>query len=206
MTRVYLIRHGRTAWNKEVRFRGQTDLPLDEVGEAQAEAIALRLKNRPIKAIYSSPLTRAIKTAEPLARALGLKVIPEKGFTDINYGHWQGLAPHEVAQLYPELYQTWLESPHLVRIPGGEGLDDVRARAEEALTRILKQHQGEEIAIVGHQVVNKVLLCVVLGVSNEWFTRIEQDNGCINLFGYDGQKFIVFYLNDTCHLNQGALI
>lgn len=206
MTRVYLIRHGRTAWNKDPRFRGQVDLPLDEVGEAQAETIALRLKDRPIKAVYSSPLTRAIRTAEPLARALGLEVIPEEGFTDINYGYWQGLSPSEVAELYPELYRTWLESPHLVRVPGGEGLDDVRARAEEALFRILKRHYGEEIAIVGHQVVNKVILCIVLGVSNEWFTRIEQDNGCINLFGHDGQKFIIFFLNDTCHLNQGALI
>ncbi len=206
MTRVYLIRHGRTAWNKDPRFRGQVDLPLDEVGEAQAETIALRLKDRPIKAVYSSPLTRAIRTAEPLARALGLEVIPEEGFTDINYGYWQGLSPSEVAELYPELYRTWLESPHLVRVPGGEGLDDVRARAEEALFRILKRHHGEEIAIVGHQVVNKVILCIVLGVSNEWFTRIEQDNGCINLFGHDGQKFIIFFLNDTCHLNQGALI
>lgn len=205
MTKVYLIRHGRTAWNKEVRFRGQVDLPLDEVGEAQARAIALKLKTRPIKAVYSSPLERAIKTAEPLAEALGLKVTVEEGFMDINYGQWQGLSPSQVAELYPDLYRTWLESPHLVQIPGGESLDDVRARAEKALTKVLKQHPGEEIAIVGHQVVNKVLLCAVLGLGNEWFQRIEQDNGCINLFGYDGKGFTIFFLNDTCHLSQGDL-
>jgi broad specificity phosphatase PhoE len=203
MTKVYLIRHGRTAWNKDVRFRGQADLPLDEVGEAQAEAIASRLKTRPIKAIYSSPLTRAIKTAEPLAKALGLEVIVEEGFNDINYGRWQGLSPSEVAALYPDLYRMWLEAPHLVRVPGGEGLDDVRARAEKALVEILKRHPGEEIAIVGHQVVNKVLLCAVLGLGNEWFWKIEQDNGCINIFGYDQRGFTLFLLNDTCHLNQG---
>ncbi len=205
MTKVYLIRHGRTAWNKDVRFRGQVDLPLDEVGEAQAEAIALRLKNRPIKAVYSSPLTRAVRTAEPLAKALGLRVIAEEGFTDINYGQWQGLSPSEVARLYPELYRMWIERPHLVRLPEGESLDEVRERAEKALMKILNQHPGEEIAIVGHMVVNKVLLCVVLGVGNEWFGRIEQDNGCINVFGYDGRMFTLFVLNDTCHLNQGEL-
>ncbi len=205
MTRVYLIRHGRTAWNKDVRFRGQVDLPLDEVGEIQAEAIASRLKNRPIKAIYSSPLSRAVKTAEPLARALGLEVITEEGFTDINFGEWQGLSPAEVAERYPELYRLWLESPHLVQFPGGESLSAVRERAEKALMRVLSRHPGEEIAIVGHMVVNKLLLCAILGLGNEWFGRIEQDNGCLNIFGYDGRGFTIFLLNDTCHLDQGEL-
>ncbi|RLI49391.1 MAG: histidine phosphatase family protein [Candidatus Thorarchaeota archaeon] len=199
-TRVFLIRHGRTAWNKDVRFRGRTDLPLDEVGFAQAEAIAARLKDSPIVAVYSSPLRRAIQTAEPLARALGLEVSKDEGFIDINFGEWQGLSPQEVAQLYPGLYRQWLESPHLVRIPGGEGLEDVRSRAMKALKQAIERHQGQQIAIVGHQVVNRVLLCAVLGLSNASFWRIGQDNGCINIFEYDGENFNILLLNDTCHL------
>lgn len=201
-TRIYLIRHGRTAWNREVRFRGRTDLPLDEVGRLQARAIARRLSSHPIAAIYSSPLLRAVQTAEPLADALGLEVQKEGQLIDINYGDWQGLSPEEVSRRYPELYRKWLSAPHVIRIPGGESLEEVRRRVVQALMRIIEKHRGREIAIVGHQVVNKVMLCAVLGLSNASFWRIEQENGCINVFDHEGEHFNIILLNDTCHLEQ----
>ncbi len=124
----------------------------------------------------------------------------EQGLLDIDYGEWQGLTPAEVAERYPELFRLWREKPHRVRIPGGESLRVVRRRATTALMRIVREHRGEHVALVGHQVVNKVLMCAVLGLSNASFWRIAQDNACINVFEYDGSGFNVLAVNDTSHL------
>jgi len=201
-TRIFLIRHGQTAWNRDVRFRGRTDLPLDETGLAQAEALARRLLNHPIAAVYSSPLRRAVQTALPIARSHGLEVQPLDGFLDINYGKWQGLTPAQVAELYPDLYKKWLEAPHLVDIPGGENLKTVRERALNALYQVIEKHPGQAVVVVAHQVVNKVLLCAVLNISNAFFWHIEQDNGCLNIIEYDERGFNLVLLNDTCHLRE----
>lgn len=205
MTRIILVRHGQTAWNvgassEGERFRGRIDLPLNEKGRAQAQALAARLADEPIAAIYSSPLQRAIKTAEPTARRLGLTVQPLEGIIDINYGDWQEHPHSEVARLYPALYRQWLQEPHLVQIPGGESLEEVRDRAMAALHQVMAPHEDQTILVAGHQVVNKVLVCAMLGLDNSRFWRIKQDNGCLNIFDYQEGIFTAILINDTCHL------
>ena len=207
MTRIILARHGQTAWNvgassaEGERFRGRIDLPLNERGHAQALALAERLADEPIAAIYASPLRRAIETAEPTARRLGLTVQPLEGIVDINYGDWQEHPHSEVARLYPALYRQWLQEPHLVRPPGGESLGEVRDRAMAALRQVIARYQGQTILVVAHQVVNKVLVCAMLGLDNSHFWRIRQDNGCLNIFDYQEGDFSVLLINDTCHIS-----
>jgi broad specificity phosphatase PhoE len=207
MTRIILVRHGQTAWNVSAspaegeRFRGRIDLPLNERGRAQALALAQRLTDEPIAAIYASPLQRAIDTAEPTAQRLGLTVQPLEGIIDINYGDWQEHPHSEVARLYPALYFQWLQEPHLVRPPGGESLGEVRDRAMAALRQVIARYQDQTILVVAHQVVNKVLVCAMLGLDNSHFWRIRQDNGCLNIFDYQEGDFSALLINDTCHFS-----
>ncbi len=208
MTRIILVRHGQTAWNvgassaEGERFRGRVDLPLNERGHAQAQALAERLADEPIAAIYASPLQRAMETAEPTARRLGLTVHPLEGIMDINYGDWQEHPHSEVARLYPALYRQWLQEPHLVQIPGGESLREVRDRAMAALHQVMAHHGDQAILAAAHQVVNKVLVCAMLGLDNSHFWRIRQDNGCLNIFDYQEGVFTTLLINDTCHLDR----
>ncbi len=206
MSRIILVRHGQTAWNIGAgggeRFRGRTDLPLDDMGLAQAHATAERLRDYPIVAVYSSPLKRAVQTAQPTAQRLGLPVQPLPGLIDINYGVWQGLSHPEVAQRYPELYRCWLEKPHRVKFPGGESLRQVRLRGMAALRETIARHEGQVVLLVAHQVVNKVLVCAMLGLSNSYFWRIRQDNACINVFDHQDGVFTAVLINDTCHLRN----
>jgi len=208
MTRIWLVRHGQTAWNVGStggeRFRGQMDLPLNEVGEAQAQAVAAALAEVPLAAVYASPLQRAQQTARPTAEQHGLPVQVLPGLLDINYGQWAGLTPMEVAEGWPELYRLWREAPQRVQVPGGENLAVVRERALAAVEEVCLRHPEEQVMLVGHQVVNRVLVVSLLGLELSAFWRIEQDTACINCFDYRDGHWIARLINDTCHLRGKA--
>ena len=200
MTRLYLIRHGQTEWNKHERFRGRLDVPLNSAGHAQAAAIAVHLRNQPITAVYSSPLQRARETACPLAATRRLEPLTLPGLIDIDYGDWQGLTPSEVRRNWPELLDTWHTHPHMVDIPGGNNLHTVKAQAQSALSEALAGHPSESLVFVTHQMVTKVLTCDLLGLDESHIWRIQQDNGCIDVFDWDGQQFTAVLINGTAHL------
>ncbi len=203
MTCIVLIRHGQTEWNRVERFRGRADVLLDETGLAQAKATGRRVASQwqPV-AVYSSPLARAVKTAEAIAGRLGLLVQIHAGIADIDYGQWQGLTPDEVEERWPEIHHAWYTAPHTVRIPGGETLDEIRVRAMEAVNEIAAQHVGQTAALVSHTVVNRVILLAALGLGNDRFWRLRQDTCAVNVFEVDGGEFTLVSLNDTCHLRS----
>jgi broad specificity phosphatase PhoE len=167
---------------------------------AQARSVARCLAPLDIQAVYASPLQRALDTARPVAQAHDLGVEAFQGLLDIDYGRWGGKSHREVAGQWPELYRRWQSAPHLVQIPGGESLADVQERVRVGLDCLLARHQDEIIVIVGHQAVNKVLICTMLGLGTAAFWRIRQDTGCINRFDYDRKSFTVLTLNEVCHL------
>ena len=204
MTQVYLVRHGQTAWNAELIFRGRRDIELNERGERDASAIAGALRHKNFDAIYTSPLARALETARPLAASLHHGITPVQGLTDINYGDWEGVPYQEIKTRYADLLATWEQEPELVRFPQGETLDEVRERSFGALRELAEKHANGSILIVSHRVVNKVLLCAVLGLSTAHFWNIRQDTGCINVLEYANKRFVLCLLNDTCHLRGMA--
>lgn len=205
MTRVILVRHGETEWNRVERFRGRAEIPLNATGIAQAEAAARRIgAEEPPVAVYASPLGRAVRTAEIIASPLGLTVQTCPGLTDIDYGQWQGLTPEEVGERWPDLLRSWYEAPHTVRFPGGESLDDLRRRGLAAMRDLAERHKGQRVVAVGHTVVNRVILLGVLGLGNDRFWRIRQDTGAINVFEIEGGEFTLVSLNDTGHLRRPA--
>jgi len=200
MTSVYLIRHGQTAWNKEEIFRGRTDVPLNEIGLREAELAGEYLKDKEIHVIYSSPLSRAWETAQKIAQFHNLEVQPLNGIIDMSFGRWEGHPHQEIQKNDREIYRQWREEPHKVRLPGGEGLEDVRVRSMAALEEVIRLHPGKTLVLVSHRVVTKVLICGILGIDNSHFWQIGQDTTAINLIQYKNGKYILSLMNETCHL------
>jgi broad specificity phosphatase PhoE len=200
MSRIILVRHGQTEWNRVVRFRGIIDVPLNEIGLTQARATGRRLASSAVAAVYSSPLSRALRTAEAIAEPHGLRVVPHQGLKDMSFGTWGGLSPDEAQKLSPDLAPSWFTEPHLVRPPGGGTLEEVRARVTLAVQEIVARHENETAVLVAHQLVNRVLCCALIGLDNSHFWRIGQDPCCISIFDHHDGRFDVVTLNDTCHL------
>ncbi len=201
-TTILLTRHGQTEWNREERFRGQIDVPLNATGERQAEALAARLVAFPVAAIYTAPLQRARRTAEICAARLGLtpQVLP--GLLDANYGEWQGLSPSEIAARYPDQYRQWLSAPGEVTFPGGERFADMQARALAALQAVVARHPGETAVLVAHMAVNKALLSGILGVGLNAYWLLRQDTCALNILRCHGSGYEIVALNDTCHMDS----
>jgi broad specificity phosphatase PhoE len=197
---IVLVRHGQTAWNKEERFRGRADLPLNDFGIKQAEAAATRLADCSAVAIYSSSLKRTMMTAEPISAKLGLVTQPLEGLIDIDFGSWQGLSTEEALAQDSDLYQQWIQTPQNARFPQGEGLQDIRDRVINVIDMVLANHRGEKVILVSHVVVCRVFICTVLGLDNSHFWQIGQDVNAINTIGFREGKLVLNSLNDTCHL------
>jgi broad specificity phosphatase PhoE len=118
----------------------------------------------------------------------------------MSFGNWEGRANQEIRERDGETYRQWVESPHLVKLPGGESLDDVRGRAMAALEEVLRKHSEKTIVLVSHRVVCKVMICAILGLDNSHFWQIAQDTTSINLIQYKKVKYILSLINETCHL------
>ena len=199
MTEIILARHGETEWNVKEVFRGRIDIELNETGIKQAELLAEYLSSTKIDAIYSSPLKRALKTAETIAGYHKLDVEIAPGLIDFDYGKWQGLPHQEVKDKYKELYAEWINSPERVKIPAGESLNDVRKRAMSVVGDVIAKYKGT-VVLVAHRVVNKVLICALLGLDNSHFWNIRQDTCGITTFIYENERFILTKHNDTSYL------
>lgn len=200
MTEIILARHGETEWNVAEVFRGRIDVELNETGIRQAELLAKYLSNLKIDVVYASPLKRALKTAEIIAsfhKLNNVEIAP--GLIDFNYGEWQGLSHQEVKDRYKELYAEWTKNPHQVKMPAGESLSDVRKRAVGVVESLIARYKGT-IVLVSHRVVNKVLICALLGLNNSHFWNIRLDTCGITTFFYEKEQFILTKHNDTSFL------
>ena len=202
MTRIFLVRHGTTDWNKEEIFRGRAECRLNETGKAEAQALAAYFAEVPIEAVYSSPLSRAVETARPTAEFKGHEIVPDPAFTDLDFGAWQGLPLKEAQAKYPDLYRLWRKQPGAVSFPGGENLAQVRSRAWEGLLRLAEDNPQRTILIVTHRVVTKVLICAALALEDSRFWQVKQDSTAINCLEYSRGIFNIALINDTCHLKR----
>ena len=206
MSKVYLVRHGQTAWNVGEIFRGRADIPLDETGKQEVHLAGEALKDETLHAVYSSPLSRSIETAENIAKFHNIPVTPFDPIIDISYGKWEGLENQEVKKKYPELHALWQREPHKIKFPGGESLDEVRFRTMKGLEDLLAKHKNENFVLVAHRVPNKVICCALLGLDNSHFWRIQQDTASTNLFIYRDGQWVIAFLNDTSYLKPLAKV
>jgi probable phosphoglycerate mutase len=163
---IFLIRHGNTEFNEKKLFRGHFDVPLDSVGIKQAEKTGKFLKDINFDIIYSSPLSRAYRTAEIIKKyqKSSIEIIKEDGFTDLNFGEWEGKGYDEAKLLYPEIFDNWIKEPFKASIPSGETLYNAQNRSWETLKEIVAKNTGSFLVIVTHRVINKLLILKMLDI------------------------------------------
>lgn len=201
---IILVRHGETQWNRELVFRGRKDIPLNERGLLQAQAIGEALRSKKIDAIYSSPLARAIETARPLSESLKIEIKLHKGLVDANFGKWEGKAVSQVEKEYPELFKIWKEKPWEIEFPAGESYKEIADRSYKALLDIAQAHKDQTVAIFTHRFILKVLVCEAIGLK-KGFWNIFLSTGSISELWYEDKKFVLAKLNDTSHLESSTL-
>jgi probable phosphoglycerate mutase len=148
MTELLLVRHGETDWNRDQRFQGHADPPLNDTGRAQARALADELAAERIDAIYTSDLARARETAELIAERAGVPFVLEPQLREVDVGEWQGLTRPEIEERFPEGMRNWHEHGH--GWESGETYEQLAERVLEALERIVRRHPDERVVVVGH--------------------------------------------------------
>ncbi|BAU14314.1 phosphoglycerate/bisphosphoglycerate mutase [Leptolyngbya sp. NIES-3755] len=203
--RLLLVRHGETEWNRQGRFQGQIDVPLNDNGRVQAGQAAEFLKSVQIDSAVSSSMARPKETAEII-----LKYHPEielklrDDLREISHGLWEGKFESEIEAGYPGLLHQWQSKPETVQMPEGENLQQVWDRAVEGWTAIVQSAKpGETILVVAHDAINKAILCYVSGLTPASFWNFKQGNGAVSVIDYvNGSDAtpMLMAMNITTHL------
>jgi 2,3-bisphosphoglycerate-dependent phosphoglycerate mutase len=148
VTTILLARHGETDWNRENRFQGHADPPLNETGRAQAAQLAAVLAAEPLAAVYSSPLRRAFETAQILAAPHGLEPVPVDALREVDVGSWEGLTRAEIEERFPEQFARWRD--YEAGWKDGESYEEMSRRVIAGLLELAAAHEGERILAVSH--------------------------------------------------------
>jgi|HubBroStandDraft_6_1064221.scaffolds.fasta_scaffold1246901_1 broad specificity phosphatase PhoE len=201
MTKILLTRHGHVDGIKPERFRGREPLDLTALGRRQAAAVAQRIATgfRP-SSIYTSPMGRCIETATAIAKATGIAAKTCDDLNDIDYGAWTFKAFDDAEKQDPALFLAWFATPHLVRFPNGESLQDLSARVANALRMVLARYPDETVVLVGHDSGNRALLLELLDLPLSAYWRLAQNPCCFNEIDVVGGKVRIQRLNEMAHL------
>jgi probable phosphoglycerate mutase len=203
--RLLLVRHGETDWNRQGRFQGQIDIPLNANGLAQAEAARIFLEGVPIQRAYTSCMARPRQTAEVILRSHpGVPLTSSRGLMEIGHGLWEGCLEQEIAAGWPELLRDWKRAPETVQMPEGETIQEVWERSLATWNRIVASLNPAETAlVVAHDAVNKTILCALLGLTPADIWAVKQGNGGVTVIDYPSGAAgtpVVACLNLTGHL------
>jgi broad specificity phosphatase PhoE len=205
VTTILLVRHGHVPGLAPERFRGRTDIELTERGISEAHRTAdwiARFWQPTI--VYSSPLRRCMDTGAAIAKRCKVRVETLPDLNDIDYGEWLWRTHDEIAVECPVLYQRWRKTPHLMRIPKGESLQELAARAADALRLAIEKHPAETIVMVGHDSVNRSLLLQLLDQPLSAYWKFPQDPCAINVVSAAPDGVMSVSVNDTAHLCTSA--
>lgn len=213
--RLLLVRHGETDWNRDKRFQGQIDVPLNSQGQAQGQRAAQFLRSIPIDRAVSSPMLRPKETAEAVLKEHPtLKLELYDALQEISHGLWEGKLEEEIEQGYPGMLEQWQRSPETVQMPEGENLQQVWERAIVVWNEIVASTPAATagspttVMVVAHDAINKAILCHVVGWGPEQFWKFKQGNGAVSVIDYpDGPQGrpVLRAMNITSHLSDGVL-
>lgn len=200
---ILLVRHGETAWNREGRYQGRTDIPLSPDGEAQVAALAARLEHVPIAIAISSPLSRARRTAEAILTGRSTKLELDNGLLEISHGEWEGKLSSEVERSHAEMFGTWRGRPdrHVPAGPGAETLGDVEARAWPVLVELCNRLGPDDTGLIAaHDAVNRAIVCRLLGLPLARVWMFRQAPATLNVIaGPSLEELQLVRLNDSEH-------
>lgn len=201
MTRLLLVRHGATSRTAEDRFSGDEGIDLSDEGRRQIGALAERLVEYEIAAVYASPLSRTRESAEILARRCGLTITTRDGLREIGHGHWEGMTRKEVAAGFPEEYAAWEEDPFTFAPRGGETGVAVLARALPTVREIVTAHATDTVLVVSHKATLRLLLASLLGFDARGYRdRLDQAPACLNIVDFkDAVHARLMLFNDVSH-------
>jgi broad specificity phosphatase PhoE len=203
MTRLLVVRHGETDWNSGGVIMGWTPgVHLNEDGRRAVEALAKTLTEHEIAAIYSSPLERAVKTAEIIAEPHGLSIEPERALIEIDTKRWEGRRRDEIYRNDP-LWEEYHTNPAGAEIPGVESIHSVQKRAVECVERLRRKHTDQTFAIVTHGEVVRVMLAYYLGLDLGNIFRIITDTPSVSVIEFHGDRPMVIRTN--WRAKEGAL-
>lgn len=222
VTTLYLVRHGATEGSEVKRYKGSIDVPMSEKGIAQVEKASVFISTEVLKrgsaeatselaAVYTSPLNRALKSAEIIARPHNLTPVVINDLRERSFGVWEGMSFNEIGEQYPEAFEAWANNPLKYSPVGGESTIEVRDRVIRVMEKILdgaeerKSARAEvktselpdfrAIVVVAHGGVNRIILCHVIGIPLENIFRIEQDNAAVNIIEFWDKYPVVKLLN-----------
>ena len=200
--KILLVRHGETDWNLTGRFQGRSDVPLNQKGKEQANALALALKEEPLTAIYCSPLARARETARLIkAYHPSIPLQEEEGLVEMDLGEFEGIEGPRWAEKYADFRNAWRDNPASVTMPGGESLQEVQARAMAALERISKAHPPDcTLVVCSHNFVILTILCHALQIPLDRFRELKQGTAAMNVLYLQGHRLRAEVVNDRSHL------
>lgn len=183
-TRVYLVRHGQVAGFDQPRYNGQADVALTELGVEQYHLLKERLADKNITACYTSDLSRCSTGAAIICQALGIEPSAHRELRELNIGIWEGLTWQEIKAEWPDGWRARLADLVNYRVPQGESLLDVEARVMPVVNQIVERHKGEEVLLVAHGGVNRIVLLNAIGAPLTGLFNIEQNYGCLNIIDY----------------------
>jgi len=193
--KIYIARHGETTWNVEGRIQGRSDPDLSPKGYDQSLALLEQLKSRPLSAIYTSTLKRSLFTAQPVANHIGLPIQRQSELDEIAFGVLEGRNLYQFDEVTKSEWEKFKDDRFNYRIPGAENYTDVANRIKPFLDRILQSHGGQEVLIVGHRVVNRLLIGMLMEFPIEWVLKIEQSNDCLYLIQRNDESKVFHYMN-----------
>ena len=207
MRRCYLVRHAQTAWNRENRLQGHSDLPLSPLGEQQAHSLARFFASRHLRGLFTSHLQRSRQTADAIAQGNGHPLTPiiAQDLAEMHLGAWEGLTPDDIDQRFGGAYQQWREAPSSVRIPDAEPLAAFRARVGRALKQILATlpgNEGEYVVVTHGGVIAAFLADALLADYDALLRRLRLDNAGITAFDCSLERPYVLWVNFTTHLDH----
>ena len=206
MLRYLLIRHGQTDWNVSGRIQGQSDVPLNAVGEKQVMALAKGLTSTSIDAVYASDLTRARATAEAVVDPHGLGIRMEPRLRELCFGEWEGSTYDELLSRisgFEEAWEAWNADRVHRAPPGGESLLQFSARVEAALADVRDAHEDGTVALVSHGGSIRMVFCVLLGLPLTSYWQMSVYNTSVSEIELRERGPVVVRWNDTSHLNNG---
>ena len=204
VTRLLVIRHGETAWNRASRIQGHTDIPLSDKGRWQARQLALALRDEGLQALYSSDLMRARDTAAPIAAATGLPLVLDAQLRERCFGRFEGMTQEEVATQWPDESRRWRAREPGYGPEGGETLSGFHDRCVTALARLAHQHMGQTIALVAHGGVLDSFYRAATRVALEAPRTWHINNACVNRLLYSPEGFSMLLWGDSRHLDDAV--